>query len=207
MSSTPAPGRRATLQWVEAHRTVNLNVRCNRGSGTLQLAEPTDIESAQDLFKLPSKASVSEKEMCVYNINIPSVYGCPVTAADVQESAFRSAIQMAETVVLVAILAAAAVAGVQVYRQRRRVSLLVPLVVAGDQAAWSTLVRMIFSLSGDKPGDKRSKAEGDRPRKFAGAGVAYPPGGAAGYGAAAPAAFQQSTGPMLSPRAAHRWSD
>ena len=192
-------------QWVEGHRTVNLNVRCNRGAGNLQLTEPTDTESSQNLFKISNKASVTEKEMCAYNINIPSVYGCPVTATDVQESAFRSAIETAETIVLVALLAAGLVAAVQVYRNRKRVSLLVPLIVAGDHNAWSTLVNMLFSFSGHKKGDKRSP-DRSRPRTYAGVG-GYSQG--ATYGAA-PGVFPTAGGASVhgaNARHGHKWSD
>lgn len=115
------------VEWVEEHRRVNLNIRCNKGMGSLKLSEPYDDETARNLFKISKRASVSEKEVCVYNINIPSVYGCPIDryGHEESESFVTYAIGVFETIVWIVTFAVVCFCGVQLFRHRRRVSLLV----------------------------------------------------------------------------------
>ena len=115
------------IEWVDEHRRVNVNIRCNKGTGSLQLKEPIDDESAAKLFKISKRASVSEKEMCVYNVNIPSIYGCPVDryGHEESESLVMYAIGLFETTIWIVTIVIFIFCGIQMFRHRRRVSLLV----------------------------------------------------------------------------------
>ena len=155
-----------TIDWVQTHRIVNINVRCNRRDGNLELSEPDSLETAQSLFKMSNRAGVSEKEMCVYNINIPSVYGCPLTIADKQEGSLFM-IDVLKTIIWIVIMLGLVAAGVQMYRHQKRMSVLIPLIFKGDQGAWDAFQKLLLTVDVRERDAKKTDAQRFTPSSYA----------------------------------------
>ena len=141
-------------------------MRCNRRDGNLELSEPDSLETAQSLFKMSNRAGVSEKEMCVYNINIPSVYGCPLTIADKQEGSLFM-IDVLKTIIWIVIMLGLVAAGVQMYRHQKRMSVLIPLIFKGDQGAWDAFQKLLLTVDVRERDAKKTDAQRFTPSSYA----------------------------------------
>lgn len=104
--------------------------RCNKGFGNLELHEPKDLQSAESLFRITKRASVTERDMCVYSINIPSIYGCPVGVdyKNGRSSISMTVINIFETLVGYSVMFLMIIVAIQLFRFRRNVSILVRIV-------------------------------------------------------------------------------
>lgn len=128
------------VSWVPTERSLTMRVACDPAD--------TGVFDPASLMQMMRKVRVAEDEMCAYVLDWPSVYGCPLPANAGAFATLGAAGVVAVQVAAVAAAAAAAtaglVAGVQAYRHRDWMALVVPRVVAGEPGSWKRLLDVLL---------------------------------------------------------------
>lgn len=133
-----------STEWVTEPRRVVLNVRCDRRKDAFALFEPDNARMAEELFNLGQRATVSEREMCVYTMNLPSIYGCPLDSGD--GPIYRLVLLVAKGI-WIAILVGAAYVAFRLGMAGGQLRMLLPALMTNDAYAWQRVREIVFSSS------------------------------------------------------------
>ena len=119
------------------------------------LSDDSGVFDPASLMQMMRRVHVSEDEMCEYVLDWPSVYGCPLPAATMFRGGggalaaglFAAASVAAQVTAATAAALAATViiaAGIQAYRHRDWMALILPRVAANEQGSWRTLADVLL---------------------------------------------------------------